>query len=189
MTAINSMPLTYSYRKRNEPDQYLQTIYTRSLYQTGFTMLTVQQVLYSKTKPFNTISPDTLVIDALNLMNSVNLSYLVVMDDEEYKGVFSERDYSRNVILKGRASNSTKVSEVMTVDLPMVSFTDTVEQCMLLMNSHKTRYLLAYDDDEKFAGVITIHDLLRQVINNREAVFDSNVATQLLDNEESGKIY
>lgn len=152
-------------------------------------MLTVQQVLESKSKPFNSITPDTLVIDALNLMNSVNLSYLVVMEDEEYKGIFSERDYSRNVILKGRASNSTKVAEVMTTDLPTVSFSDTVEQCMHLMNSHKTRYLLAYDDDEKFAGVITIHDLLRQVINNREAVFDSTVASQLIDNEESGKIY
>jgi CBS domain containing-hemolysin-like protein len=57
------------------------------------------------------------------------------------------------------------------------------------MNSHKTRYLLAYDENEKFAGVITIHDLLRQVISNRESVFDSRVAHQLIDNDESGQIY
>jgi CBS domain-containing protein len=152
-------------------------------------MLTVKHVLETKTKPFNTIAPNTLVIDALNLMNSVNLSYLVVMDDEEYKGVFSERDYSRNVILKGRASNSTKVQEVMTTDIPVVASGDTVEHCMQLMNSHKTRYLLAYDENEKFAGIITIHDLLRQVINNREGVFDSSVAHELLNNDESGKIY
>ena len=129
------------------------------------------------------------MIDALNLMNSVNLSYLVVMDGEEYKGVFSERDYSRNVILKGRASNSTKVQEVMTTDIPVVTSADTVEHCMQLMNSHKTRYLLAYHENEKFAGIITIHDLLRQVINNREGVFDSSVAHELLNNDESGKIY
>ncbi|HEU4633165.1 MAG TPA: CBS domain-containing protein [Flavisolibacter sp.] len=152
-------------------------------------MLTVKHILESKAKPFNTVSPDTLVIDALNLMNSVNLSYLVVMDHEEYKGVFSERDYSRNVILKGRASNSTKVTEVMTTDLPVVAYADTVEHCMHLMNSHKTRYLLAYDENEKFAGIITIHDLLRQVINNREAVFNSSVAHELLNNDESGRIY
>jgi CBS domain-containing protein len=167
---------------KNQPDaRYLQQTVD---------MLTVKQVLESKGKPFNTISPGTLVIDALNLMNSVNLSYLVVMDeDENYQGVFSERDYSRNVILKGRASNSTKVEEVMTTDLPVVSFAETVEQCMHRMNSHRTRYLLAYNDDEKFAGVITIHDLLRQVINNREAVFDTNVANQLINNDEGGNIY
>jgi CBS domain-containing protein len=152
-------------------------------------MPTVKHILETKTKPFNTIAPNTLVIDALNLMNSVNLSYLVVMDGEEYKGVFSERDYSRNVILKGRASNSTKVQEVMTTDIPVVTSADTVEHCMQLMNSHKTRYLLAYHENEKFAGIITIHDLLRQVINNREGVFDSSVAHELLNNDESGKIY
>ena len=152
-------------------------------------MLTVKHVLESKAKPFNTVTSDTMVIDALNMLNSVNLSYLIVMERDEYKGIFSERDYSRNVILKGRASNSTKVSEVMTTDLPVVSANDTVEQCMHLMNSHKTRYLLAYDENEKFAGVITIHDLLRQVISNRESVFDSRVAHQLIDNDESGQIY
>lgn len=159
------------------------------LYRKRTLMLTVKNVLESKDKPFNTVALDTLVIDALNLLNSVNLSYLVVMDGDEYKGVFSERDYSRNVILKGRASNSTKVKEVMTSDLPVVNFNDTVEQCMYLMNSHKTRYLLAYDENKNFAGIITIHDLLRQVINNRELVFDSSVARQLIDNDESGRIY
>ena len=152
-------------------------------------MLTVQQVLDSKTKPFNTISPETLVIDALNLMNSINLSYLVVMDEYGYRGIFSERDYSRNVILKGRASNSTKVEEVMTTDLPIVSTYNSVEQCMHLMNSAKTRYLLAYDTDEEFAGVITIHDLLRAVINSREDVFDKDAAHMLIDYEEGGKVY
>lgn len=152
-------------------------------------MLTVKHILESKAKPFNTIPADTLVIDALNMINSVNLSYLVILENDEYKGIFSERDYSRNVILKGRASNSTKVKEVMTTDLPIVSLTDTVEGCMNLMNTHKTRYLLAYDEADKFAGVITIHDLLRQVINNREAVFDSSIAGQLLDTDEKGFVY
>jgi CBS domain-containing protein len=152
-------------------------------------MITVKQILNSKSKPFNTIAADTLVIDALNLLSSVNLSYLVVMDGDEYKGVFSEREYSRNVILKGRASTSTKVSEVMTTDLPVVSFRDSAEHCMQLMNSHKTRYLLAYNNEEKFAGIITIHDLLRQVINNKEAVFNHSITQQLIDNDESGMIY
>ena len=152
-------------------------------------MRTVKNILDSKSKAFNVISPDTLVIDALTMLNSVNLSYLVVMDMDEYKGIFSEREYSRNVILKGRASNTTKVKEVMTIDLPVVNLTDTVEQCMNLMNSSKTRYLIAFNADQRFVGVITIHDLLRQVIANKEDVFDHTLTQQLIDHDESGDIY
>jgi CBS domain-containing protein len=151
-------------------------------------MRTVQNILDSKSKPFNVITPDTLVIEALNMMNSVNLSYLVVLEGYEYKGIFSERDYSRNVILKGRASHNTTVKEVMTTDLPVVTLHDTVEHCMNTMNRNRTRYLLAYDADDKFAGVVTIHDLLREVIANKEGVFDTT-AHKLLENDEGGEIY
>lgn len=152
-------------------------------------MRTVKNILDSKAKIYNVVNPSTLVIDALSMLNSVNLSYLIVMEGDEYKGIFSERDYSRNVILKGRASNSTTVAEAMTIDFPVVTMTDTVEHCMNVMNQNKTRYLLAYDASEKFVGVITIHDLLRQVIANKEEVFDSAVAQQLLDRDEAGEVY
>ena len=150
-------------------------------------MRSVKDLLNSKPLVFNNIDADTLVIDALQMLNSVNLSYLVVMKDDEFKGIFCERDYSRNVILKGRSSTTTKVKEVMTNDLPMVDTSDTVEHSMNLMISHKARYILAYND-QQFAGVITIHDLLRQVISNKEAVFDHSMAEQLLSHEE-GRIY
>ena len=151
-------------------------------------MRTVKNMLDSKTKPFNQITSDTMVIDALKLLNSINLSYLVVMDDDMYRGIFSERDYSRNVILKGRHSDSTTVAEVMTHDVPVVGLNQTVEQCMHLIDQHKTRYLLAFDDNEAFAGVITIHDLLRQVLSDKEKVFDASLAQRLID-EDEGKIY
>src|ERR1700752_1848893 len=121
-------------------------------------MRTVYDLLMSKPVVFNNIDEDTLVIDALQMLNSVNLSYLIVKKDDEFKGIFCERDYSRNVILKGRSSVNTKVEEVMTTDLAVVDTADTIEHCMNLMISHKSRYLLAYDD-QQFAGVITIHDL------------------------------
>ncbi|MEP7277270.1 MAG: CBS domain-containing protein [Bacteroidota bacterium] len=151
-------------------------------------MRIVKDILASKAHAFNMVQVDTLVLDALTLLDSVNLSYLVVMDGDTYKGIFCERDYSRNVILKGRSSDKTLVEEVMTTDLPVVALTDSVEYCMNFMNANKTRYLLAYDHG-KFVGVVTIHDLLRQVIANKEDVFDSSVANSLLDNEESGRIY
>ena len=151
-------------------------------------MRTVHDLLKSKPIAFNNIDADALVIDALQMLNSVNLSYLVVKKDDEFKGIFCERDYSRNVILKGRSSSTTKVKDVMTNDLPIVDVADTVEQCMNLMIANRARYLLAYDD-QQFVGVITIHDLLRQVISNKEAVFDHSMAEQLLSHEEGRKIY
>ena len=151
-------------------------------------MRTVIELLRSKPIAFNNIESDALVIDALQMLNSVNLSYLVVKKGDEFKGIFCERDYSRNVILKGRSSSNTKVHEVMTTDLPIVEIQDTVEHCMNLMLSRKARYLLAYND-QQFAGVITIHDLLRQVLSNKEAVFDNAVAEQLLSHDEGRKIY
>jgi CBS domain-containing protein len=151
-------------------------------------MRTVANILDSKAKPFNVVSPDTMIIQALGLMNSVNLSYLIVMEGYEYKGIFSERDYSRNVILKGRSSHNTVVRDVMTTDLPVVNLTDTVEHCMNTMNINRSRYLLAYDEEGRFAGVITIHDLLREVIANKDGGFDTT-AHKLLESDEGGLIY
>ena len=152
-------------------------------------MRTVDDILGSKPEPDNIIAPDALVIDALNMLNSVNLSYLIVLEGKEYKGVFSERDYSRNVILKGRSSNSTLIKDVMTTDLPVVHTSDTVEHCMHVMNLNKARYLVAFNPENEFEGIITIHDLLRQVIANKELVFDTTVAEQLLINDERGDVY
>jgi signal-transduction protein with cAMP-binding, CBS, and nucleotidyltransferase domain len=151
-------------------------------------MRTVRDMLQSKPVSFNNVQTGTLVIDALQMLNSVNLSYLIVKKGEEFMGIFCERDYSRNVILKGRSSANTKVEEVMTTDLPIVEITDTIEHCMNLMNSRKARYLVAYNS-QKFEGIITIHDLLRQVIINKEAVFDHTIAEEMLNREENRRIY
>jgi signal-transduction protein with cAMP-binding, CBS, and nucleotidyltransferase domain len=152
-------------------------------------MRIVDDILGSKPSPDNIIGPDALVIDALTMLTSVNLSYLIVMEGSEYKGIFCERDYSRNVILKGRSSNSTAVREVMTTDLPVVNTSDTVEHCMNVMNKNKARYLVAYGPNHEFEGVITIHDLLRQVIANKELVFDTSITEQLISNDEKGDVY
>ena len=152
-------------------------------------MRIVDDILGSKPSPDNIIGPDALVIDALTMLTSVNLSYLIVMEGNEYKGIFCERDYSRNVILKGRSSNSTAVKEVMTTDLPVVNTNDSVEQCMNVMNKNKARYLVAYRPNHEFEGVITIHDLLRQVIANKELVFDTSITEQLISNDEKGDVY
>jgi signal-transduction protein with cAMP-binding, CBS, and nucleotidyltransferase domain len=151
-------------------------------------MIRVKEILSKKRKANNVIKPTALVIDALKMLNSVNLSYLVVMEGDQLEGIFCERDYCRNVILKDRSSKTSTVREVMTTDLPKVEMSDTAEYCMNTMNQYKTRYLLAFDHSS-FEGVITIHDLLRQVLTNREYVFDHSIAERLIEQEEGDKIF
>ena len=149
-------------------------------------MRTVDDVIASKPRPENIIQPTALIIDALHALDEANMSYLIVMDGDSYKGIFSERDYSRKVILKGRSSESAQVQDVMTTDLPEVNINDTVEHCMTLLTRHAARYVVAFEE-KKFVGIITIHDLLRQVLANREEVFDHMLTQQLIDTAEGRK--
>jgi len=149
-------------------------------------MRTVANILQNKPPVFNYIDPDAKVIEALQLMNSVNLSYLVVKHNDDFQGIFSERDYSRNVVLKGLRSDTSSVKEVMSTSLPIVNMQDTAEMCMQLFNTHKTRYLLAFDENV-FKGVITINDILREAIENKEMVFDKLILQEFT--EMGDKIY
>lgn len=146
-------------------------------------MRTVANILMSKPPAFNFVEPDAKVIEALHIMNSVNLSYLVVFKEDTFYGIFSERDYSRNVILKGLHSDTCAVKDVMSVSLPVIGMQDTVEQCMQLLNSHKTRYLIVFEDNH-FKGVITLNDVLREALKSKEMVFDEltlNQSTEMND--------
>jgi predicted transcriptional regulator len=149
-------------------------------------MRTAADILHSKPPAFNFIDAGAKVIEALQLMSSVNLSYLVVTKDDHFAGIFSERDYSRNVILKGLSSSTAAVKEVMSVSLPVIGIHETVEKCMQLLNSYKTRYLVVFDEQE-FTGVITINDVLREIIANKGLVFDEEEVKQVLDMQD--KVY
>jgi len=126
-------------------------------------MHTIYEILRQKGPHFNYIEASVFVIDALTLMKCENISYLIVLEDGNYAGVISERDYAQKVILMAKHSDATMVKEIMTTDLPIVSETDTVEQCMILMNASKSRYLPVFDGFD-FKGIITIHDLMRETI-------------------------
>ena len=100
-------------------------------------------------------------------MQSENLSYVVVMDDNQFVGIMSERDYTHKIKLKGRHSESTIVKEIMTHDLPVIGLQEELERCMILMNVYKTRYLPVFDNLE-FKGVITMNDLMRDVLDKKD---------------------
>lgn len=130
-------------------------------------MTTVEDILYKKGPHFNKLECSTHVIDALTIMKAENLSYTIVTKKGEYEGIFTERDYAQKVILMGRASGTTTIDEIMSRHLPCVSYNDTIEDCLYLMNAHSTHYLPVFEDFE-FKGVITMNDLIGESIDKKE---------------------
>jgi len=153
-------------------------------------MKTANEVIWQKKQADNFIHPDALVIDALNKLNEVNLSYLIVKDESnDVKGIFSERDYARKVVLQGRSSSATTVKEIMSTDLPEVQGSESLEACMNLLAEQGRRYIIVKEQND-FEGVITIHDLLREVLIHGERVLNVNVAKKLIDiNERPPRVY
>lgn len=109
------------------------------------------------------VSPDTSVLDALKLMAENNIGSVLVMNKEEYLGLVTERDYSRKVILMGKHSVDTKVSEIMTSNLPHVKPGDSIEHCMELMTSGNIRYLPVFEETG-LKGIISITDVVKETI-------------------------
>ncbi|MEI2739938.1 MAG: CBS domain-containing protein [Chitinophagaceae bacterium] len=110
-----------------------------------------------------TVTPDTTVMEALTIMAEKNIGSVVVMKNEEYFGIMTERDYSRKVILKNKNSTTTKVSEIMSTDLPSVSPADSIEHCMQLMTEKNIRYMPVFEN-KKLIGIISMSDVVKETI-------------------------
>ena len=117
------------------------------------------------------ITPGASVIDALHIMEEKNIGSVVVMENSQYKGIVTERDYSRKVILKGKNSSDTPVSEIMTTDLPAVSPDDSIDKCMELMSNKHIRYLPVFDGGGQLAGIISMSDVVgAKLIRQQETI-------------------
>lgn len=127
----------------------------------------VSDILNRKGTQVTVVAPDTTVIEALRVMAEKNIGSVVVMDKERFLGILTERDYSRKVILMGRHSSDTPVSEIMSADFPSITLTDTVEHCMQLMNSRRIRYLPVMQNDQ-LAGIISMNDLVAETILSQQ---------------------
>ncbi len=126
-------------------------------------MNTVASVLARKKLAPVSVSPDTTVNEALRIMAEVNIGSVMVIDDNHYKGIVTERDYSRKVVLKGKSSTDTKVSEIMSTDLPSVKPSDSIEHCMELMTKLNIRYMPVFDNNQ-LAGIISMSDVVKETI-------------------------
>jgi CBS domain-containing protein len=130
-------------------------------------MRKVSDILTRKGNQVASISPNTTVIQALQLMSEKNIGSLVVVENAQFVGILTERDYSRKVILMGRHSSDTPVSEIMTSDFPPVKLADSVEYCMQLMSAKHIRYLPVFEEGQ-LVGIISINDVVTETISNQQ---------------------
>jgi CBS domain-containing protein len=128
-------------------------------------MKTAGQLLQAMKHDILSTAPDSTVYEALVIMAEKHIGALLVMKDDELVGIFSERDYARGIVLKGKSSKDTPVSEIMTPQSRLVTVTpkNTVEECLNLVNDRRIRHLPVLDDS-KVVGILSIGDLVKETI-------------------------
>jgi CBS domain-containing protein len=127
----------------------------------------LKRVLAARAAGAHAVTPTTSILEALRLMASKEIGFLVVLDGTNLVGVISERDYARKVVLQGKASSDTPVQDIMTRDVVSVSLAHTIPECMALINQHGFRHLPVIDNGAVI-GVLSVRDLLREIIEHHE---------------------
>ncbi len=130
-------------------------------------MKLVQHLLDRKGRELISIVQEASVFDAIKLMADRGVGSLLVMDGGALKGIVTERDYARKVIIKGRSSESTEVGEIMSTDLVTATSQQTVNDCMTLMTDRRIRHLPIVSGDE-VVGMISIGDLVQAIISDQQ---------------------
>ncbi|WEK18770.1 MAG: CBS domain-containing protein [Candidatus Pedobacter colombiensis] len=130
-------------------------------------MKTVKHLLSTKSVQIFSITEHSSVLDALKLMMEKNISALLVMEEQELKGIFTERDYARKIILHGKSSAETSVQEVMTAAPITVLPSDTIEFCMSIMTDKHIRHLPVMEKDQ-LLGMVSIGDLVKFIIEDQK---------------------
>lgn len=131
----------------------------------------VSDILQKKGNAVIAVSSNTTVLDALKIMSEKNIGALLVIDEGKLTGIFSERDYARKVILKGKASADTAVKDIMTENPFTVQTSDSIETCMGIMSNKHIRHLPVVNA-ETVAGMISIGDVVTAIIESQKETID-----------------
>ena len=118
------------------------------------------------------IGPNAMVFDAIQLMDEKNVGALPVVDNKTLVGVVSERDYTRKIIVKGRSSKDTPVSDIMTKELLTVNSGDSVAECMRIMTEKRVRHLPVLEGT-KLVGILSIGDVVNWLMSAQKAMIDN----------------
>ena len=127
----------------------------------------VSDILQTKGNDIYSVSGESTVYVAVNIMSEKNIGALMVMEGEKLTGILSERDYARKIVLKGLSSRETAVKNIMTENVITVSAEDSIEKCMELMSTKHIRHLPVMDKD-KVIGLISIGDVVNAIIANQK---------------------
>lgn len=127
----------------------------------------VNELLKNKGNEVWSLTPESRVFDALEIMADKNIGAMPVLESEKIVGMFSERDYARKVILKGKASKDTHVEEIMSTKVHTVSPEQSIQECMELMTEYRIRHLPVLDNG-KLIGLISIGDVVKAIISEQE---------------------
>lgn len=131
----------------------------------------VRNILQAKGHAVYSVHPDNTVFEALQMLVDCNVGALTVVDENErFLGIFSERDYARRVILKGRASKETLISEIMTERPITVTEEDSIEDCMAKMTDKRIRHLPVVDEHDRLIGMISIGDVVKYIIDDQRYI-------------------
>ena len=127
----------------------------------------VSQILKDKEGKIWSVAPRETAYNALQIMSDQNLGALLVIDKRGVVGIFSERDYARKVILKGKSSKTTPVSELMTKKVLYIDPGTSVEDCIALMTEKNVRHLPVIEKNQ-LVGIVTVGDVLKQLIEDQK---------------------
>jgi len=130
-----------------------------------------RQLLKEKGHEIYSVSPGTMVYDAIKLMAEVKVGALLVIENDNLVGIISERDYTRKVILENRSSHETPVKDIMTSEVLTVTPDQSVEDCMKVMSEHHIRHLPVAENG-KAIGIISTMDVVKNIISEKETVID-----------------
>ena len=134
-------------------------------------MIHIGSLIKASGRGIFSVTPNTTVLDALKYMSDKNIGAVLVMDQGKLAGIFSERDYARKVVLQGRSSQTTTVSEVMVSKLITVEAEQALDVCMQLMTDHRIRHLPVLDKGT-LVGIISIGDVVRQMIVEQKMLIE-----------------
>jgi len=132
---------------------------------------TVKQLLEKKSGEIFSVTPDTLVIDAIKIMDKANIGVLLVLKDSNLEGIISERDYTRKVILNNRSSSTTRVSEIMTSEVKTIKPDNTADESLRVMSENHIRHLPVVEND-KVVGILSIMDVVETILKEKEFIID-----------------
>ncbi len=134
-------------------------------------MTTIAQLLNVKGNQIWSVEPKATIFEALEIMSEKEIGALLVMEDGKLTGIFSERDYARKVILKGKSSKETPVGELMTKKVFYIDPQKTINDCMAMMTAKRIRHVPVIEDNQVM-GIVTIGDVVNQIISEQEVTIN-----------------